>query len=226
MIVLIIIIRTLIIYIVVIFSLRFAGKKQIGQLEPSELTVAIMISELATVPLSSPEIPLLDGIVPVLVLASIEIIVSIIILKTIRIRRFITGTPCIVVEKGSLKEENLRDTRFTTDDLLEEMRLNGISDIAEIQYAILETSGKVSFILNKKDSPITYNSIESNFCEEELSFPIINKGIVLKGNLKLIGRDEKWLKKEIKKKHITSINDILLMTANSKKIVFLQKRSC
>jgi len=220
----VIIIRTFIIYLVVIFSLRFMGKKQIGQLEPSELTVAIMISELATAPLSSRDTPLLNGIIPVLVLASIEIIVSIIILKTIRIRQFITGTPCVIVEKGVLKEDSLRKTRFTTDDLLEEMRLNGISNISEIQYALLETGGQVSFILNKKDSPITCQDMKIKVKEDDLPFPIINKGIILKDNLKIIRRNENWLKTELKKKNINDIKKILLLTANNKEIMFIQMR--
>lgn len=220
----VIIIRTFIIYLAVIFSLRFMGKKQIGQLEPSELTVAIMISELATAPLNSLDIPLLNGIIPVLVLASVEIIVSIIILKTIRIRQFITGTPCVIVEKGILKEEALRKTRFTTDDLLEEMRLNGISNISEIQYALLETGGQVSFILNKKDSPVTCNDMKIKVNEDDLPFPVINKGIILKNNLEVIGRDEKWLKAELKKKNIDDIKKILLLTANHNKIMFMQMR--
>lgn len=221
----IIIIRTLIIYIVVIFSLRFMGKKQIGELEPSELTVAIMISELATVPLSSKDVPLLNGIIPVLILASIEIIVSIIILKTIKIRKFITGTPCIIVEKGILKEDVLRNTRFTTDDLLEEMRINGIMNISEIQYAFLETGGQVSFILNKKDSPVTFRDLNIDIKEDYLPFPVVNKGIISTENLSVIGRDEKWLIKELKKKNAGDLKNLLLVTANSEEIKFIQKRS-
>ena len=220
----IIIIRTIITYIFVMFSLRFMGKKQIGELEPSELTVAIMISELSTIPLSSKDVPLLNGIIPVLILASIEIIVSIIILKTIRIRKFITGTPCIIVEKGILKEEVLKNTRFTTDDLLEEMRINGIINISEIQYAFLETGGQVSFILNKMDSPPTFRDLNMNVKEDYLPFPVINKGIVLKENLRIIGKDEEWLKKELKKKKITDFKKLLLVTANCEEIKFIQKR--
>ena len=151
----ILVLRTLIIYFSVIFSLRFMGKKQIGQMEPSELTVAIMISELATIPLSETNIPLLNGIVPVLVLAVIEIIVSITVIKSLTVRKLITGKPVILVEKGTLKEDILKSTRFTTDDLLSEMRLKGVSSINDIEYGILETGGQVSFILKKEVSPVT-----------------------------------------------------------------------
>lgn len=221
----IIVIRTIIIYIVVVFALRLMGKKQIGELEPSELAVAIMISDLATTPLSSKDIPLLNGVIPVIILSVLEIFVSVIVLKTIRIRKIITGTPSIIVEKGKLNEEELRNLRFTTDDLIEEMRLNGISDITDIQYAILENGGQVSFILNKKNSPLTYEDMNIDVDEDELPFPIINKGVILKTNLEIIGRNENWLEKKLKEKNITDKKKILLLTANHNEIKFIQMRS-
>lgn len=221
----ILIIRTIIMYIVVIFSLRLMGKKQIGQLEPSELTVAIMISELATIPLSGIDVPLLHGIVPVLILSAVEILISILVIKTIRIRKFITGRPVIIVKNGVLDEITFRKTRFTSDDLITEMRMNGISDINEIQYAFLETGGQVSFILKKKYTPVTFADLNIDIPDDYLPFPIINKGIVLKENLEIIERNEEWLKKELKKQNYDNYKDILLLMANHNEIKFIQKRS-
>lgn len=220
----ILIIRTFILYFLVMFSLRLMGKKQIGQMEPSELTVAIMISELATIPLSETGIPLLNGIVPVLILAAIEILVSIFVIKSLKFRKLVTGKPVIIVEKGILKEDVLRNTRFTTDDLLTEMRLKSISNITDIQYAILETGGQVSFILNKQNSPITFKDLNINIEDDFMPFPIISKGFLSKENLKIIGQDEIWLKKELKKKGYKNYSDILLLLANNKEIKFVQKK--
>lgn len=222
----ILIIRTFILYFTVMFSLRFMGKKQIGQMEPSELTVAIMISELATIPLSEASVPLLNGIIPVLVLAVIEILVSIFVIKSLNFRKLVTGKPVIIVEKGMLNEEVLRNTRFTTDDLLAEMRLKGVSNITDIQYAILETGGQVSFILNKQNSPITFSDLNIDVEEDFMPFPIISKGFLVKQNLEIIGQNEKWLNKKLKEKGYNDYSEILLLMANNKGIKFIQKKGC
>ncbi|MBE7028909.1 MAG: DUF421 domain-containing protein [Ruminococcaceae bacterium] len=219
----ILVVRTFILYFTVIFSLRFMGKKQIGQLEPSELTVAIMISELAAAPLSETDVPLLHGIIPVLILAVIEILTSSLIIKSLFIRKAITGKPVIIVEKGRLIEENLRKTRFTTDDLMEEMRLREITDISDIDYAILETCGQVSFIIKKEKTPVTYSDLKITPSEDSLTFSVINKGHLNKENLQVIKRDEKWLYKKLKEKGYNDYNNILLLTANHNGIKFIQK---
>ncbi|MBR4892474.1 MAG: DUF421 domain-containing protein [Clostridia bacterium] len=219
----ILVVRTFILYFTVIFSLRFMGKKQIGQLEPSELTVAIMISELAAAPLSETDVPLLHGIIPVLILAVIEILTSSLIIKSLFIRKAITGKPVIIVEKGRLIEENLRKTRFTTDDLMEEMRLREITDISDIDYAILETCGQVSFIIKKEKTPVTYSDLKITPSDDSLTFSVINKGHLNKENLQVIKRDEKWLYKKLKEKGYNDYNNILLLTANHNGIKFIQK---
>ena len=192
-------------------------------MEPSELTVAIMISELATIPLSDSNIPLLNGIVPVFVLSVIEIIVSIMVIKNLTVRKLITGKPVILVEKGKLKEDVLRSTRFTTDDLLAEMRLKGISSINDIEYGILETGGQVSFILNKEASPVTCKDIKKDVSEESLAFPVVSKGKLNTEVLNIIKRDEKWLTTGLKKLGYDDYKDLLLITASHYKIDFIQK---
>ncbi len=211
----ILILKTIILYFSVIFSLRLMGKKQIAQLEPAELTVAIMMSELATIPLSEPDIPILNGIIPVFLLGAIEIFVSSIVIKSIKFRCLITGQPIVIVENGIIIEDALRTTRFTTDDLLCEMRLNGVATVSDIMYAILETGGRVSFFL--KESAQEENS-------GPVSFSIISKGILIEKNLKTIKKDEKWLKSELKKLKCENTKKILLLTANTDGVTFFQKR--
>ncbi len=217
----IIVIRTLILYFVVITALRLMGKKQIGQLEPSELAIAIMISEIASIPLATNDTPLLNGIIPIFVLAATEIVLSVIILKSKTIRKLVVGHPTIIVKDGKILEDSLRKLRYTTDDLLIEMRTNGISDFDEISYAILETNGQVSFILNKKSTPPTAEDLKLFLKEESLAFPVITKGSINKPYLKCIERNESWLYKQLAH-HNLDINKILILTANHNSIKFVQ----
>lgn len=217
----IIIVRTAIMYLIVIFSLRFMGKKQIGQLQPSELAIAIMISELASIPLESKDVPLLSGIVPVLVLVVLEIAVSYAELKSIKLRKLFTGTPGMLVENGRLKESDMKNLRFSTDDLVEEMRMNGIMHIQDIEYAFLETTGKVSFILNKTATPPTSDDFKNGLKPDSMPFTVVNKGKIQYGNLKNIKKDEKWLQNELKKEKI-KLSDLLILCANKDGITFFQ----
>ena len=217
-----IVVRTVILYLLVVFSLRFMGKKQIGQLEPSELAVAIMISELASIPMESKDIPLVNGIVPVLILVCCEVLISWLILKNVKVRKYISGKPSILVDHGVLKQSALKELRFTTDDLLEEMRMNGITNISDIQYAIMETNGQVSFVLKKSASTPTVEDLSLPIQDDQMPFPIVVKGEIYKDNLKRINRTEGWLNGELKKLHITNKKDILLLCANDKKVMFTQ----
>lgn len=217
----IIIIRTLILYLTVITALRIMGKKQIGQLEPSELAVAIMVSEIASLPLSSNDTPLINGITPILVLSASEILLSFVVLKTKSLRKVITGHPTIIMKNGLIIEEALKKLRYTTDDLLVEMRAKGISDLSEISYAILETNGQVSFILKKSYNPPTAKDFGLKLKEEPLAFPVITKGSVNEEYLKIIGRDEKWLDKQLERLGLKK-PDIFILTANYETIKFVQ----
>lgn len=217
-----IIVRTVILYLLVVFSLRFMGKKQIGQLEPSELAVAIMISELASIPMESKDIPLVNGVVPVLILACCEVLISWLLLKNVKIRKYISGRPSILIDHGVIQQSAMKELRFTADDLLEEMRMNGIVHFSDIQYAIMETNGQVSFILQKAASTPTVQDFSLSLPEEQMPFPIVVKGEVYKENLKRIHRTENWLNDELKNLHIANKKDILLLCANEEKVMFTQ----
>ncbi len=216
------ILRTFLLYLLVVASLRLMGKKQIGQLEPSELAVAIMIAELACIPLSGKNIPLSDGVIPVLTLACSEVLISWLILKNVRLRKYISGRPSVLVENGVLNQKNMRILRFTADDLLEEMRQKGVTNISDIQYAIMETNGRVSFILKKSSSGPTVEDLSLSIPEEQMPFPIIIKGVIYRDNLHRIHRNEEWLAKELKRLQIENQKQVLLMCANDKKVTFVQ----
>lgn len=218
------IIRTVILYITVVSALRLMGKKQIGQLEPSELAIAIMISELASTPLSNDGTPLLNGIIPVFILAATEIIISAITMKSVKIRRVISGHPTVIVRDGEILFISLKNLRYSYDDLIMEMRLNGISKFSDIQYAILETNGQISFILNKKNSPPTASDMQLKLKEERLPFPVISDGRIRAEYLSLINRGEGWLKKEMKAIGIDNAKSVLILTASHNGIDYFKLR--
>lgn len=182
---LILMIRTLFLYLLVVASMRIMGKRQIGEMQPSELVVAIMISDLASVPMQAIDIPLLSGIIPVLTLLVGEVTMSFICLKSRRARRYITGEPSIVVYKGHVNEGELERLRFNLNDLLEQLRIAGYPDISEVQVAVLETNGQLSVIEKTKDGI------------SELPYLLVADGELNENELARSGRNRKWLERTL-----------------------------
>ena len=204
----VLIIRTLILYGLVVLAMRIMGKRQIGELQPSELVVAIMISDLAAVPMQTIDIPLLTGIVPVLTLLIAEVTMSFISLKSKKARKYITGEPSIIIYKGHINEKELEKARFTLNDLMEELRISGYPDISKINMAILETNGEISVIEESKDNMTDFPYI------------LISDGELNKAELKRAKKSEDWLKKRIK----CDIKDVFLASLNCDGELTVQKK--
>lgn len=154
-------IRTMILYVLVIFGLRVMGKRQIGEMQPSELVVAIMISDLATIPMQELGIPLLSGIIPIFTLVILEITLSQISLKNKHIRKFVSGKPNVVVYEGKILKDEMKNIRFNNDDLLEQLRIQGYQRLEDIQYAILETNGQLSVFPKKDKATCTVEDVKN-----------------------------------------------------------------
>lgn len=182
---LILMIRTLFLYLLVVASMRIMGKRQIGEMQPSELVVAIMISDLASVPMQAIDIPLLSGIVPVLTLLVGEVTMSFICLKSRRLRRYITGEPSIVVYDGHVNEGELERLRFNLNDLFEQLRISGYPDVSRVQVAVLETNGQLSVIEKKKDGM------------KELPYLLVSDGEINENELERSGKSREWLEKRL-----------------------------
>lgn len=148
---LIIIIRTVIVYLLIVFSLRLMGKKQLSELQPSELVTTIMISNIATLSLEDSSSPMLMGIVPILMIACLDVFMSGVVMKSGRVRKIVSGSPCVVISDGKIDQRMMKNLRYTVDDLAESMREQGIFDISQVQYAIVETTGKINFM--QKETP-------------------------------------------------------------------------
>lgn len=183
---LIITIRTIFVYLLIIFCLRLMGKKQLGELQPSELVTTIMISNIATLALEDSAIPLLMGIIPILMIVSLDVIMSGIMLKSRKIRKIVSGTPKVIISNGIIDQGQLKNLRYTLDDVAEAMREQGIFDISQVQYAIVETNGKINFL--QKD--------EGSKNPPEI---IIKDGEISEENLAITGLGEGWVKKILEK---------------------------
>lgn len=208
-------IRTIILYILLVLALRLMGKKQIGELQPSELAVTILISELAAIPMQETGIPLVSGIVPIFTLVVCDIVISVLVLKSRRVRRFITGKPSILIRNGIIDQKELKKQGFNLDDLMEELRLCGYLNVDEVAYAICETNGKLSVFPNSENMPVTAKML--NLSPEDSGFPItvISDGLIALHALKTAGKDLVWLDKTLKAKGY-SADDVFLMTVDKK----------
>lgn len=220
----IVFIRTIILYSFVVFVMRVMGKRQIGELQPFELVIAIMLSELAAVPMQDTGIPLIHGIIPIITLMALEIIISFLTLKFQGLRRIICGTPNILIKHGVILEDELRSQRFNLNDLLEELRLSGYLDIEEIEYAILENSGKLSIIPKQESSPVTLKDLNLIAKNVQLPVSLILDGQVIKKNMELSGYDINSLTDMLKKNNIHKVEDVFIAMLDSQGKLFLQRR--
>ncbi len=143
----IVLIRAVILYIVITFSLRLMGKRQLGELQPSELVVTILISNIAAIPVEDSSVPMIMGIVPILTLVCLDVIMSGIMLKSAKVRKLMIGSPRIIISEGDILQKEMKRLRYTVDDLTEAMREQQIFDITQIHYAIVETTGKINFLI-------------------------------------------------------------------------------
>ena len=208
----------------VVLIVRIMGKHQIGQLQPYELVITIMISELAAVPMQDTDIPLLNGIIPILTLLVIQVTLSLISLKSGTARRIINGSPSILIENGKIVEREITRLRYNLNDLLEQLRLKDIPNIADVEFAILETSGKLSVIPKSQKRPVNPADLQIQTEYEGLPTVLIIDGAVKKEHLARINLTEDWLLGELKKFGYHSFKEIFLASLDTSKHLFIQPK--
>lgn len=218
-------IRTLILYTVVVVVMRIMGKRQIGELQPFELVIAIMISELAAVPMQDTGIPLLNGIIPILTLMIVEIAISYITLKSRKARKIICGSPSVLIKDGQILEDQMRIQRFNLSDLMEELRTSGYLNLSDVEFAILETSGKVSIIPKSDSTPVTRKDLNIKQPEELLPLVIIMDGELIEYNLQLSSHNMTWLMDRLKENNVKGIHDVFIAIIDSNGQFYLQRRN-
>lgn len=216
--------RSIVLYIIVLIVMRLMGKREIGQLQPFELAISIMIADLATIPMADIGIPITNGIVPILGLLLMHLIISVINMKSIKAREIICGRPTVLIYRGRIDEKELKKERFTINELEERLRNNGVVNLGDVEYAILETSGQVTVILK----PEKRNTIPEDFQikpeYEGIAYDLVVDGKVMDENLRIIGKNYNWLKKEVEKFNMKP-EEALVVTIDGRGQIFCQKKS-
>lgn len=208
-------IRTSVLYIFVIAIMRMMGKRQIGELQPTELVVTLLLSEIIAIPMQDNDISLVSAIVPVLVLVGFEILISVISLKSVKIRSLMQGNSIIIIRDGKLDLKKIKELRFTIDDILEALRQKDIFDISKVQYAVVETNGTISVMLKPEYEPVTREDLKLEFEDSGMPCAVIVDGRIIKTDFECCNMTMEKLKKIIKKDKI-NVDNTLLMTIDKK----------
>ncbi|MCQ2419360.1 MAG: DUF421 domain-containing protein [Clostridia bacterium] len=215
--------RTVILYSLLIVSIRMMGKRQIGELGPAEFVVTMLLANIAAIPMQDTEIPLLSGIVPIMTILGMELILSVMTMLSVRWRRILCGKPVILIADGKIQQKNLRSTRVSLDELTEHLRGKDIFDLSTVKYAILETGGELSVIPYAKYMPAPAKATLTKVPDQELPYTVISDGKILKTNLELLGKTETWLHRYLAGRNRRA-EDVFLMTVDSKGGIFLSEK--
>ena len=216
------ILRTVIIYVILIFFVRAMGKRQLGELQPGELVVTILVSEIAANPITDTSAPLLSGILPLMVIVSLEIISSFISMKSVKFRYMSEGNTIAVIKNGELDQKQMKELRFTINDILSALRQKDIFDIRDVQYAVVETNGTLSVLPKENKRTLTPDSL-NNKKEDTVPTPVIIDGKFLNENFKECGTNQKEIEKRLTASRLTA-EEILLMTADRKRDFHIIKK--
>lgn len=216
-------IKTIIISLFVLLAVRLMGKREIGQLQPVELVVIIIIADVASTPMEEVGTPILQGIIPIFALVVGQLILSYLNIKSVFFHKLISGKASVLISKGKINEENLKKQRYTIDGLIEQMRVTGYADIKDVEYAILETSGQISVIPKQDKNNVTVGDM--NIKTEYVGYPriIIMDGVLYKNNLKSLGYDDVWLKKKLEANN-SNVEDTFLLTSDESGKTYFQKK--
>ena len=215
--------RTLIMYSVLVLVIRLLGKRQIGQMAPSEFVVTMLIANLASITLEETNAPLTAGLIPIGTVLVIEMILSHISLKSIRFRKLLCGKPVILIENGNILQDNLRKTRVTLDELTGHLREKDVLDLQSVQYAILETSGNLSVFPYPKEKPASAKDAGIQAQKQYLPLTVVSDGILLEENLQKAGKDRKWLNRILKERKVTLAETWLLTVDGADRVVFYKR---
>lgn len=215
--------RTVFLYLVLIAVIRFLGKRQLGQMEPSEVVVTMVIADLASISMQDENVPILSSIIPIGAVLLLELLLSELSMRSVKLRKLLCGKPVILIENGRFLQNNMRRTRVTLDELTSQLREKDVMDVSTVRYAILETGGNLSVFLFPEKQPVTPENMGIQPEKQALPITIISDGRVITDNLKKAGRDEKWLQKELKRQKSSLQQTFLLTVDETGKVCFFPK---
>lgn len=215
--------RTIIVYLILIFSVRLMGKRQIGQMEASEFVVAMLAADLAAVPMQDSSIPLLSGVVPLLTVLGLELVFSFLVLKSVMFRKFFCGKPVILIDNGEILQDNLRRTRVTMDELVSHLRQKDVLDLKAVQYAILETDGNLSVFPYPEHAPAPASDAGVKVKKQSLPITIINDGHLSREDLSRAGKDMIWMRNVLGKHKARQDTTLLLTVDEEDQVIWIGK---
>ena len=215
--------RTVVLYTMLILAVRIMGKRQIGQMEPSEFVVAMLVADLAAIPMQNNAIPLVNGLVPMLVVMGLELILSHLSLKSIRLRKMLCGKPVILIDNGKIIQENLRRTQVTLDELSGHLREKDVLDVQTVQYAILETNGNLSVFPYPAEQPAAAKDAKVKASRQYLPVTVVSDGKLLPENLKRAKKDGAWLHKVLLERNATLEGTYLLTVDDGNHVYYIPK---
>lgn len=207
---LIILIRTVVLYFIVLFVIRVMGKAELSKMDPFEMVVLFMIAELAAIPIESLDIPLLNGAAAILTLLFLEVSLSYLSIKSPKINKLLNGKPSIIIDRGNINEKELKNQRISIDDLMQQLRLKNYPSMADVDYAILEANGDLSIIPKPEKAPLTRNDMGFETSSTIMPMVLISDGELYQNSLKLLGKEESYLKKELLKAKLTDYSQVFL----------------
>ena len=203
--------RTILLYIVIIIAIRIMGKRQISEMQTSELVITLLMSNIASIPMQDTDQSMLSGIIPIMVLLVCEISISYLMLKRTRIRSLICGKPVIIIDNGKIDRDAMIQLRISTEDMYEQLRQKDIFDIKEVAYAIIETNGKLSVMKKPENDTVTVSDMKIRAKEKPLQVSVISDGEISKSSLRYCGFQESYIQKVLKKES-TALSDVFIMT--------------
>ncbi len=207
------VIRTLILYIIVIGAIRIMGKRQLSDMQTSELVITMIIADIASIPMQNTSQPLLSGVIPVLILACIEIFISVMMLKSPKLRKVVCGKPEIIIADGKLRQDMLRKLRLSTEDLSVLLRQQEIFSIDEVEYCIIETNGQISVLPKVENRTPTVKDLNIPVKDKGLSTVVLSDGEYLYASMELCGIDKSWIDRILQTEGINS-SEVMMMTVN------------
>ena len=220
-----IIVRAILIYILVLFVFRLMGKRQIGQMQPFELVLTLIIADLATIPMAESSVPVLHGVIPLLTLVVVHYFLTLISKNSVKFGNFISGKPVIVINPKGIDEKALHSLNITVDDLFEAIRGAGYFNLEEVQYAIMETNGTVNVLPKAEFSPVVNKDLKIKIEETSIPVTLVSEGKLMKNNINLAGVDLPFIEKFMKKAGIDKISKVLVLTLNKSGTVYIQEKN-
>lgn len=222
---LLLVIRTAVLYVVTMISMRVMGKRQIGQLQPFELVVILIISEMATIGVQDNDQPLLHSLLPIVTITVLQISIALINMKSRTFRQLVCGRPTYVIKGGEILEEEMKRLRLNINDLLEQLRYKGFFDVADVEYALMETNGQLSVMPRADKRPVQPADLALSVDNESPALTLIEDGEVEPRHLRQAGLDEKWLAKKLADCNARSVAEVFFLSVDEQKRVFCQRKS-